>query len=105
MELRGHEPGMPRQLDDLDQVLFRLVAYTRQGFRIYINGQLVAENKGRTKNWLPRIEYGDSASRLRKALKQGTNVIAATSFRQYFKGADGDLEVFLEGLKELPKPN
>lgn len=92
-------------IDDLDQALFRLVAYTRQGYRIYINGELIAENKGRTKNWLPRIEYGDSASKLRKALKPGANVIAATSFRQYFKGPEGDLEVYLEGLKQVPKPD
>jgi hypothetical protein len=93
------------QLNDLDQALFRLVAYTRQGYRIYINGELVSESKGRTKNWLPRIEYGDATSKLRKALKPGANVIAATSFRQYFKGPEGDLEVYLEALKDLPKPN
>lgn len=92
------------QIDDLDQTLFRLVAYTRQGFRIYVNGEMIVENKGRTKNWLPRIEYGDSASKLRKALKPGANIIAATSFRQYFKGPEGDLEVYLEALKQLPKP-
>lgn len=92
-------------IDDLDQALFRLVAYTRQGFRIYVNGQLVAENKGRTKNWLPRMEYSDANGKLRKALKPGPNVIAVTSFRQYFKGPDGDLEVYLEGLKSLPKPD
>lgn len=92
-------------IDDPDQVLFRLVAYTRQGYRIYINGELVAENRGRTKNWLPRIEYGDASSKLRKALKPGPNVIAATSYRQYFKGPDGDLEVYLEGLKRLPAPS
>lgn len=93
------------QIADLDQTLFRLVAYTRQGFRIYINGELVAESKGRSKNWFPRFEYGDANSKLRKALKPGANLIAATSFRQYFKGPDGDLEVYLEALKELPKPN
>lgn len=93
------------QIDDLDQAIFRLVAYTRQGYRIHINGQLVAESKGRSKNWFPRIEYGDSNSKLRKALKPGANVITATSFRQYFKGPEGDLEVYLEGLKQLPKPN
>jgi len=93
------------QLEDLDQTLFRLVAYTRQGYRIYVNGQLIAESKGRSKNWFPRIEYGDASSKLRKALKPGANVIAATSFRQYFKGPDGDLEVYLEALKQLPKPN
>ena len=93
------------QIDDLDQAWFRLVAFTRQGYRIYINGQLVCESEGRSKNWFPRIEYGDATSKIRKALKPGTNVIAATSFRQYFKGPDGDLEVYLEALKELPKPN
>jgi hypothetical protein len=93
------------EIEDLDQALFRLVAYTRQGYRIYINGELIVEGKGRTKNWLPRIEYGDSNSKLRAALKPGTNVIAATSFKQYFKGEEGDIEVYLEGLKSLPKAN
>ena len=93
------------EIEDLDQAVFRLVAYTRQGYRIYVNGQLVAENRGRAKNWWPRMEYGDSNSKLRAALKPGTNLIAATSFKQYFKGVDeGDLEVFLEALKSLPKP-
>jgi hypothetical protein len=92
-------------IKDLDQALFRLVAYNRQGYRIYINGELVVETKGRTKTWQPRIEYGDANSKLRKALKPGSNTIAATSFRQYFRGPEGDLEVYLEGLKELPKPN
>lgn len=93
------------QIDDLDQVLFRLVAYSRQAYRIYINGQLVYETNSRSKNWFPRIEYGDATSKLRKALKPGTNVIAATSFRQYFKGPEGDIEVYLEGLKTLPAAN
>jgi len=93
------------QIDDLDQALFRLVAFTRQAYRIYINGQLVYETNTRSKNWFPRIEYGDARSKLRKALKPGSNVIAATSFRQYFKGPDGDIEVYLEGLKSLPAAN
>ena len=90
------------QIDDIDQTLFRLVAFSRQGYRVYVNGQLVCESKGRSKNWFPRIEYGNATSNLRKALKPGTNVIAATSFRQYFRGPDGDLEVYLEALKSLP---
>ncbi len=65
---------------------------------------MITESKGRSKGWSPRIEYGDANSKLRKALKPGANVIAATSFRQYFRGPEGDLEVYLEGLNSLPKP-
>jgi hypothetical protein len=36
-------------------------------------------------------------------LKKGPNVLAATSFLQYFRGKEGAIEVYLEGLKEIPK--
>ena len=93
------------EVDDLDYAMLRLVTYSRQGYRIYLNGQLITETKGRSKNWWPRMYYPSKRGDLRKALKKGTNVLAATSFLQYFKGKDGDLEVYLEGLKELPKTN
>jgi hypothetical protein len=85
--------------------MLRLVTYSRQGYRIYLNGQLVVESKGRSKNWQPRMNYPNKRGELRKVLKKGTNVLTATSFLQYFKGKDGDLEVYLEGIKELPKAN
>jgi len=93
------------EVDDLDYAMFRLVTYSRQGYRIYLNGQLVAEQKRRSKNWWPKTNYPSKRGDYRKFLKKGTNVLAATSFLQYFKGKDGDLEVYLEGLKELPKTN
>ncbi|MBT8036366.1 MAG: hypothetical protein KJO21_02360 [Verrucomicrobiae bacterium] len=93
------------ELKDTDYTLMRLAAYTRQGYQIYINGELIVDQKGRSKNWFPRMSYDAPGSKLFKALKPGTNVIAATSFLQYFKGKEGDIEVYLEGLKELPKAN
>ncbi len=51
------------------------------------------------------MTYPNKRGELRKVLKKGTNVLTATSFLQYFKGKDGDLEVYLEGIKELPKAN
>jgi len=92
------------ELDDVEYKLFRLVTYTRQGYEIYINGQKVESVKNRTKNWNPRISYSDKNNQLRESLKPGTNVIAAKSFLQYFRGKEGDLEVYLEGLREMPRP-
>lgn len=92
------------ELDDVDYKLFRLVTYSRQGFDIYINGQKVESVSARTKNWSPRISYSDQNNQLRESLKPGTNVIAAKSFLQYFRGKEGDLEVYLEGLREMPRP-
>jgi hypothetical protein len=93
------------QLEDLDYKLLRLVAYTRQGYDIYINGQKVVSTKGRSKNWNPRITYEEKNNKLRESLKPGTNVLTAKSFLQYFRGKEGDIEVYLEGLREMPKPN
>ena len=49
------------------------------------------------------MTYSAPGGKIHKALKKGTNVLAATSYLQYFKGKEGDIEVYLEGLKELPK--
>lgn len=49
--------------------------------------------------------YEDVNGKIRSALVPGKNIIAATSFLQYFKGREGDLEVYLEGLKQLPARN
>jgi hypothetical protein len=87
-------------LADTDHALLRLVTYTRQGYRIHLNGNLVVENKGRSKTWQPRYDYLDAKAR--QHLKPGINTIAATSFMQYFRGKEGDIEVYLEGLEELP---
>lgn len=92
------------ELEDVDYELFRLVAYTRQGYEIYINGQMVFETKSRSKNWQPRISYSEINSMLRESLRPGTNVLTAKSFLQYFRGKEGDIEVYLEGLREMPKP-
>ncbi len=104
----GGEVTMVRktiEIDDLDQALLRLAIFSRQGYRVYVNGTMVAEQSGRSKTWQPRMAYAKPGDKLYQALKPGTNVIAVTSFLQYFKGKEGDLEVYLEGLKELPKPN
>lgn len=90
------------ELDKIDHAMLRLVAYTRQGFRIYLNGQLVAENKGRSRTWQPHMIYDDNRNPIRENLREGVNVLAATSFMQYFRGTEGDIEVFLEGLDRLP---
>ena len=89
------------ELNDLDYAKLRLVAFTRQGYRIYLNGNLVFENKGRSKTWAPRVTYFDD--KMKKHLKKGTNVLAATSFMQYFRGKVGNIEVYMEGLKKYPK--
>jgi len=64
-------------------------------------GQLVVEQKGRSKTWQPRVTYLDAG--MKKHLKKGKNVIAAISFMQYFRGKEGDIQVYLEGLKKFPK--
>lgn len=92
-------------LDDPDQALLRLNVFSRQGYRVYVNGTMVDEQSGRSKTWQPRMTYAKPGDKLYQALKPGSNVIAVTSFLQYFRGKEGDLEVYLEGLKELPKPN
>ena len=45
------------ELDDLDFARMRLMVYSRQGYRIYINGNLVRENKGRSKTWRAQEFY------------------------------------------------
>ena len=88
------------ELDRSDHAMLRLVAYTRQGYRIYLNGELVAENRNRSKTWQPQYQYLEAKAR--QHLRKGTNVLAATSFMQYFRGREGDIEVYLEGLDQLP---
>lgn len=89
------------ELDNLDFARLRLMVYSRQGFRIYINGNLVVENKGRSKTWMAQERYLDE--KMKKHLKKGKNVIAAIGFLQYFRGKEGNVEVVLEGLKKYPK--
>lgn len=91
------------EVDDPKQAMLRLVAYSRQGYRIYLNGHLVAENKGRSKTWQAHTIYADSKNGMAEHLTKGTNVLSATSFLQYFRGKEGNIEVYLEGLKEIPK--
>jgi len=88
------------ELDDLDDALFRLTVYARQGYDVYLNGQLVASERGRSKTWQARRRTFDA--KMREHLKVGTNVIAVRSFLQYFRGKDGGVDVFVEGLRELP---
>ena len=80
----------------LDQALLRLAIFSRQGYRVYVNGSLVVEQSGRSKSWRPRMTYAKPGDKLYQALKPGSNLIAVTSFLQYFRGKEGDLEVYLE---------
>ena len=88
-------------LEDIDYELFRLSVHTRQGYRIYLNGEPIAENRGRTRNWNPRETFldGDARSHLRK----GRNVFAIMSFKQYFRGTEGGVDLYLEGLRKFPE--
>ena len=89
------------ELKDLDYAMFRISAFTRQGYRIYLNGNLIVESKGRSKTWQARTSYFNN--NMKKHLKKGTNVISAVSLMQYFRGKEGDIYLSMEGLKELPK--
>ncbi len=89
------------EMEDFDYAKLRLIAFSRQGYRIYLNGNLVFENKGRSKTWAPRVTYFDE--KMTKHLNKGTNVLAATSFMQYFRGKEGNIEVYMEGLRKYPK--
>ena len=87
-------------LEDIDYELFRLSVISRQGYRIYLNGEQVAEDRGRTRNWNPRETFLNESTR--KHLREGRNVIAVKSFMQYFRGTEGCIDVYLEGLREFP---
>jgi len=89
------------ELKNLDYAMFRISAFTRQGYRIYLNGNLIVESKNRSKTWQARASYFND--NMKKHLKKGTNVISAVSLMQYFRGKEGDIYLFMEGLKELPK--
>lgn len=93
------------EVEDPDQAILRLIVFSRQGYQIYLNGQLVVENKGRSKTWQPQAIYADERNKIAEHLKKGTNVISAMSFLQYFRGPEGAIEVYLEGLKSLPRTN
>lgn len=89
------------ELDDLEQARIRLTVYARQGFDVYLNGQRIVSNKNRSKTMGAQRYYLDD--KMRQHLKPGTNVIAAMSFLQYFRGKDGSIDVYVESLKELPR--
>ena len=88
------------ELERTDYAMLRMVVYTRQGYRIYLNGKLVSESEARSKNWQPKYIYFDK--NMHNQLKTGRNVLAATSFMQYFKGKEGDIEVYIEAIDEIP---
>jgi hypothetical protein len=91
------------EIDDPDQAMCRLVAFTNQGYRIYLNGHLIAENAYKSKRWNRRFSYSDKKNVIREHLKKGTNVIAAMTFLELAPRKDGGLEIYLEGMKDLPK--
>ncbi|MFU8893556.1 MAG: DUF6288 domain-containing protein [Luteolibacter sp.] len=89
-------------LADIDYELIRLSIYTRQGFKIYLNGEPVAENRGRNRTWNRQQAFLNENTR--KHLRKGRNVIAALSFMQYFRGTpEGGIEVQIEGLRQFPE--
>jgi hypothetical protein len=88
------------ELDDIDQAMFRVTVYARQGYDVYLNGHRIGGNAGRSKSWAARQHYLDDE--MRKHLKPGKNVIAATSFLQYFRGKVGGVHVYVEALKAFP---
>ncbi len=88
------------ELEAVDAVMYRVTAFTRQGYDIYLNGHRIAGHRGRFRTWAPHVQYLDDAAR--QHLREGTNVIAARSFLQYFRGKEGDIEVFVEALPAFP---
>jgi len=88
-------------LADIDYELFRLIVFSRQGFVVHINGEHVAEDRSRSRTWQGRDIYLDEKAR--SHLKPGRNVITALSFMQYFRGKDGGLDLYLEGLRQFPR--
>jgi len=88
------------ELDDTNKALFRITAFTRQGYRVYLNGHPIITEKSRSKTWQARETYLDDA--MKKYLRKGTNIIAATGFLQYFRGKEGDIAIFVESLDQLP---
>lgn len=88
-------------LDDLDYELFRLSAITRQGFRVYLHGEPIHENRGRSRTWQAREFFLDANAR--QHLREGTNTLAVISFMQYFRGAEGGVDIYLEALRTFPE--
>jgi hypothetical protein len=84
------------ELPAADYVLYRAHVFTKQGYDLYLNGQKIAGDKSRSKTWMARTHYLD------KPLPAGTNVVAAMSFLEYFRGKTGNIEVYVEGLKDFP---
>lgn len=90
-------------LKDLDFEMMRLTVYSRQGYDVYLNGQRIAANKGRSKTWQAQQNYFND--NMKRHLKPGTNVIAARGFLQYFRGRGGGIDIFVERLDQLPPVN
>lgn len=88
------------ELKDLDFAVLRLTVYSRQGYDVYLNGKLLKTNQGRSKTWGAQRIYFDQ--KMRSLLEVGPNVIALRGFMQYFKGKEGGIDVYLEGLRQLP---
>jgi len=89
------------ELDDLDDVMYRIIAYTRQGYEVYLNGNRIRQERGRSRTWQPRITHFDAS--MEEHLREGTNVLAARSFLQYFRGKEGNMEIYIEALPDFPE--
>jgi len=88
-------------LEDMDDVMYRVIAFTRQGFEVYLNGRRIEEVRGRSRTWQPRIT--NFTASMREHLREGTNVLAARSFLQYFRGKEGNITIYIEALPAFPE--
>lgn len=87
-------------LENLDDAELRIRVHSRQGYRLYLNGHPIITDKNPSKNWNARTTYLDES--IKKHLRPGTNVIAATSFLQYLPKKLGGLDVHIETLRNPP---
>ncbi len=87
--------------DVADYDLFRFTVFSRQGYRIYLNGEPVGGEQGRSRTWQARQSFLGADDR--RHLREGRNVVAVLTFMQYFRGTDGGVDVYLEGLREFPR--
>lgn len=89
------------ELKDLGHVMLRVTAFAKQGYRIYLKANLIAEDRSRSEIRAPRRYCLNDKAKER--FKTGRNAIAATSFLECFRGKAGNIEVSVEGLWEFPR--
>ncbi len=89
------------ELEDLNDVAVRVTVYAKQGFEVYLNGQRIISNTARSKTWSPQSYILDD--KMRQHLKAGRNVLTAVSFLEYFRGKNGNIDVYIEALRDWPR--